>query len=113
MARYLIDANLPRLVPRWSNAEFVFVVDLDATWADRRIWDFATGNNLTIVTKDADFTDRAFVTPGGPKVIHFRVGNRRFQEFREFVDRNWDRICRLSDEHQLVQVFRDFVECMS
>ncbi len=75
MARYLIDANLPRRFSLWSGGDCELVHDLGADWSDTRIWNHAAAHALTIVSKDADFSDRVLLsrelqkgcqTPEGP-----------------------------------------------
>jgi predicted nuclease of predicted toxin-antitoxin system len=55
VARYLIDANLPRWFSLWAGGDCEFVHDLGAGWGDTRIWAHAAANGLTVVSKDADF----------------------------------------------------------
>ncbi len=55
MSRYIIDANLPYYFSLWRGDEYQHVIDLDPSMKDSEIWRFAKENNLTIVTKDADF----------------------------------------------------------
>ena len=113
MARYLIDVNLPRKLSHRNGDKFEFVADIDPFWSDQKIWDYAAANALTIVTKDADFTVRVFVNRGGPRVIHFRVGNMKFRPFHNFLSENWRSICLLSANHQLVTVFEGHVDCIT
>jgi predicted nuclease of predicted toxin-antitoxin system len=75
VARYLIDANLPRWFSLWSGGDCEFVHDLGADWSDTEIWNHAALNRLTIVSKDADFSARVLPGASGPSVIHIRVGN--------------------------------------
>jgi predicted nuclease of predicted toxin-antitoxin system len=75
VARYLIDANLPRYFSLWAGEDCEFVHDLGADWSDTRIWSHAATNGLTIVSKDGDFSDRVLLTGERPSVIHIRVGN--------------------------------------
>lgn len=56
MAKYLIDANLPYHFILWNKPGIVHVRDLDDTWSDERIWEYARQNDFIIVTKDADFS---------------------------------------------------------
>ncbi len=112
MAKYLIDANLPRYFLAWSSADFMFVRDIDAAWKDTQIWQHATVESLTIVTKDADFSDRVLLSSSGPRVIHLRLGNLRMREFHVVVSGQWSEICQLSDQHRLVQVYLDRIECI-
>ena len=41
MTRFLIDANLPYYFELWDNADFVYVMDINDTWSDDQIWDYA------------------------------------------------------------------------
>jgi predicted nuclease of predicted toxin-antitoxin system len=110
MAGYLIDANLPRWFSLWSGREFVFVHELGPDWSDTQIWRYASAQTLTIVTKDADFSDRVLATDVGPNVIHFRIGNLTIRELHTFLAGTWGQVCRMSANFRLVQVYRDRIE---
>jgi predicted nuclease of predicted toxin-antitoxin system len=111
MPKYVIDANLPRFLSFWRGDEYVFVADIDSAMSDQNIWDYARARQLTIVTKDADFTARILVEPDGPHVIHFRLGNLKIRAFHEFLAGNWATICERSTMHQLVEVFEHHIDC--
>ncbi len=113
MARYLIDANLPRFISNWNSDDYAFAVDLGESLSDQVIWDHAGKHELTIVSKDADFTDRVLLSIAGPSVIHFKIGNMRLRQFREFLDRNWRELCLKSIQYRLVTVYLDRIECVS
>jgi len=48
--------------------------DLDRA-TDRQVWEFASANGFTIVSKDTDFNDIAVMLAPPPKVVWRRVGN--------------------------------------
>jgi len=110
VARYLIDANLPRWFALWAGGDCEFVHDLGADWSDTQIWAYAAANGLTIVSKDADFSDRALLSAAGPRVIHIRVGNLTMGDFHTYLSGIWAEVCRASDACRLVQVYRDRIE---
>lgn len=110
MPRYLIDANLPHLFTLWSGPDFLHVQDLGADWSDRRVWNYALKHRLTIVTKDADFSDRVMFHGAPPKVIHIRLGNLKMRELHAVLTRAWPEIVALAAEHKLVRVFLDRIE---
>jgi predicted nuclease of predicted toxin-antitoxin system len=110
VARYLIDANLPRLIALWSVAGYEFVHDLGADWSDTRIWKHADANGLTIVSRDADFSDRVLVTEKGPSVIHIRLGNLKIVELYRCPAAVWPDVCRASEACRLVRVFSNRIE---
>ena len=110
MPGYLIDANLPRWFKPWSTAEFQFVDDFGPSWSDTQIWQFASVQGLTIVSKDADFSHRAMASRTGVHVIHIRTGNLAIREFHKIITPIWDEACRLSLTSRLVQIYRDGIE---
>jgi predicted nuclease of predicted toxin-antitoxin system len=110
MARFLIDANLPRLVSVWSGDDFVWMHDIDPRWSDTAIWNFAAANTLTIITKDADFSHRVSASSRGPVVVHIRLGNMRFRELDAFFASVWPEILLALPQARMVQVYRDRLE---
>jgi predicted nuclease of predicted toxin-antitoxin system len=68
MRRFLIDANLPLRVQAWQKEAFWFVAEIDEEWSDTEIWEYARKNNHTIVTKDADFSNRIIVAEPPPRL---------------------------------------------
>ena len=113
MKRFLIDANLPRRVPIWQSEKFVHVVDIDDEWTDSEIWDYARKNDCTIVTKDADFSNRIIVSVPPPRIIHLRTGNMRLRDLIVFIEEHWEVVRRLSATHKLVSVYVDRVETVA
>ena len=78
--KLLFDANLaPALVGRLSelypDSSHVIKIGLQST--DSEIWNFALNEGFTIVSKDSDFQQRAFVRGAPPKVIFLKLGNCR------------------------------------
>lgn len=112
MAKYLIDANLPRRLRIWSSAQYLFVHDINPSWLDHDIREFAYDRNLTIVTKDADFADFMLVGIPTPRIIHIRLGNMKFAELESYLERVWDEVCKMSDNYRLVQLYRDRIEAI-
>ena len=110
MKRFLIDANLPTRVPTWQNESFLFVADIDEKWSDSEIWNYSRKNDYTIITKDADFSNRIIIAKPPPRVIHFRIGNMRLRDLIAFIDDKWPSIKRASEAHKLVNVYRDRIE---
>lgn len=113
MKRFLIDANLPGNISAWTGEKFWHVTDLDDEWKDSEIWEYARKNDHTIVTKDADFSQRIIVSEPPPRIIHLRIGNMRLRDLARFVDANWDLIRKASAKHKLVNVYKDRIETIS
>jgi predicted nuclease of predicted toxin-antitoxin system len=113
MRRFLIDANLPTGLPTWKKESFLFVAEIDPEWSDSEIWSYARKNDCTIVTKDADFSNRIIIVHPPPRVIHFRIGNMRLRELITFIDKKWPSIERASKSHKLVNVYLDRIESVA
>ena len=84
--------------------------DINDEWTDEQIWEYAKENELTIITKDSDFSDKMILSEPSPKVIHIRVGNMRLKKFYEFLVLIWSNVCELSDEYKLVSLYKDRIE---
>lgn len=113
MARYLIDANLPYRFSLWHGDAYLHVFDLGDDLQDSAIWNYARENNLTIVTKDADFSDRIMLTGPPPRIIHLRIGNMRLRDLSSFLQRVWPGVAQLSASSRLVIVRPTLIECVS
>lgn len=110
MAKYLIDVNLPYKFNLWNGPDFIHQNDIDQGATDSEIWAFAAANRLTIVTKDADFSNRILFQVRPARVIHIRFGNLRMREFFTILSATRGDITELSETHKLVNVFRDRIE---
>jgi predicted nuclease of predicted toxin-antitoxin system len=110
MARYLIDVNLPYYFSLWRGAEYAHLKDLNDAWEDSQVWAYAKARDLTIITKDADFSGFALMGQPPPRVIHIRLGNMDMRRFHEALSSRWPEVCSLSRRCKLVQVFLDRLE---
>jgi len=71
--KFLIDVNLPYYFGLWNSDEFIHQLDIKNDAKDTEIWTFAKEKNLSIITKDSDFSNRIlFLTPP-PKIIHIKI----------------------------------------
>ena len=112
MPKYLIDVNLPYRFSLWNSEDFIHQTNIDDEWTDEQIWEYAKVNSLTIITKDADFSNRIIFHEPPPKVIHIRLGNMKMRDFHTALTTIWDDIIDLSETHKLVNVFRDRIEAI-
>ncbi len=110
MPNYLIDANLPYYFSIWSGQKFLHVNDINDAMPDSEIWEYAKQHDLTIVTKDADFSDRILLSQPPPRVIHIKFGNMKMKAFYHHIADNWSEIIELSQEYKLVRVYKDRIQ---
>ncbi len=108
--KYLIDVNLPYYFSLWKGEEFIHLKDINETWTDSQVWDYSKTNNLTIITKDSDFSNRILMSEPPPKVIHIKFGNLTMERFFEVLSMAWEPIKNTSEKYKLVNVFADRVE---
>lgn len=92
--------------------DYIHQFDIDDEWTDTQIWNYAIENNLTIITKDADFSNRIISHNPPPKVIHIKLGNMKMREFFTVTTAIWNDVLELSENHKLVNVFRDRIEAI-
>jgi len=85
--RFLIDVNLPYRFSLWAAVNFVHARDLGERWSDSQLSAYARERGLIIVSKDADFSDRALVSSPPPKVIHICFGNMKMRDVDELISR--------------------------
>jgi predicted nuclease of predicted toxin-antitoxin system len=110
MAKFLIDINLPYHFALWNSPEFIHQKDLNSKWSDEEIWTYAKNNNLTIITKDVDFSNKIMLNSPPPKVIHIRFGNLKMKPFFVVTNKLWSDILEMNIDHKLVNVFADRIE---
>ena len=110
MPKYLIDANLPYYFSIWNTPEFVHQKDIDDEWTDEQIWEYAINHDMTIITKDSDFSHKMIFRQPPPKVIHIRLGNIRMKEFYQIISSVWNDIVDASNNSKLVSVYSDRIE---
>ena len=110
MVSFLIDANLPYYFECWKTSEYVHLKDINDEWSDRQVWEYAMKNNLTIVTKDSDFSNRILMQNPPPKVIHIKFGNLKMKEFNEVISRFWKKVIKMNRRYKLINVFQDRIE---
>lgn len=110
MASFLIDANLPYYFSLWNTSDFIHQKDINDEWTDEQIWLFAKENNLTIISKDSDFSNKIMLSIPPPRVIHIRFGNMKMKPFFDTINKVWNEVVEMNKEHKLVNVFTDRIE---
>ncbi len=110
MKRYLVDANMPYYFSLWRNEAYEHVIDIDPRMTDSAIWAYAKAYRLTIITKDADFSDRILLNDPPPRVIHIRFGNMKMKEFHATLARLWHDVLSMSEKYKLVIVYKEKIE---
>ena len=110
MQKYLIDANLPYYFSLWHHKNYQHVIDIDPEMKDSEIWEYAKNNDLTIITKDADFSNLVLLNNPPPKVIHIKLGNMKMKEFHDSISNIWNDVLSMSRDFKLVRVYNDTIE---
>jgi len=112
MHRFLVDANLPYRFSIWNDPEFIHLKDIDDSLPDEKVWEYARENNLTIITKDSDFSNRILFHSPPPKVIHIRFGNMKMRQFYETLQGVWSEVLVANEKYKLVNIYADRIECI-
>ena len=112
--KYIIDANLPYYFSLWNTKdEYIHVYDININMSDSEIWNYALNNNLTIITKDKDFSSKILFHTPPPKVIHIKTGNLKLKDFYNIFSHNWSLILNTSEHNKLVTVYPDRIESIN
>lgn len=112
MPNFLVDVNLPYHFSIWKSDDYIHQNDINDEWTDTQIWNYAKQNDLTIITKDSDFSHRVIFHEPPPRIIHVRLGNMRMRDFFLAMNSVWDDVLELNKNHKLVTVFRDRLEAI-
>lgn len=110
MKKFLIDVNLPYYFSLWRGEEFIHQKDINDEWTDKQIWEYARENNLTIITKDSDFSHRIINSDPPPKIIHIKFGNLKMNEFFETLNKCWEEVLQLNESCKLINIYIDTIE---
>jgi predicted nuclease of predicted toxin-antitoxin system len=110
--KFLIDVNLPYYFSLWNGDEYIHQRDINDEWSDEKIWEYAKENNLTIVTKDSDFSHRIILHEPPPKVIHIRIGNVNMKDFFNILSNSWSIVCEMNMKYKLINIFKDSIEAV-
>jgi predicted nuclease of predicted toxin-antitoxin system len=110
MPKYLIDSNLPYYFSLWSGFDFIHQNDINPKSTDREIWDYAKNQDLVIVTKDSDFSNRLILDGPPPKIIHVKYGNMKIQEFHAHMSKAWPNAIDLLKDCSMVNIGIDKIE---
>ena len=110
MQKFLVDANLPYYFNLWHNKNFIHLNDINDSLPDSEVWNYAKANNLTIVTKDADFSNRIIAAEPPPRVIHLRIGNMKLVAMHALLNKIWKDVELMSGKNKLVTVWKNEIE---
>ena len=110
MLAFIVDENLPYYFSIWNDKKFIHVIDLEISFSDSEIWEYAKQKNLTIITKDADFSNKVLFETPPPKVIHLKIGNMKLKDLYNFLKKNWQEIEIVSKSNSLTNVYLDRIE---
>ena len=112
MKGFLFDENLPLNLQFTPSLPVIHVTKLGNSLSDSEIWQYAMTNDLVIVTKDVDFSDRIIISNPPPRVVHLRFGNMRKRDFHSFLKGIWFEIEELLEGHKLINVYLTKIEAI-
>ena len=110
MKGFLLDQNLPARLTFAPTLPVTAAIAVGRNPTDSELWDYAMREELAIVSKDADFSDRIILGTPPPWVVHLRFGNLRRKDFHALLARVWPQIESLLKSNKLVNVYADQVE---
>lgn len=112
MNGFLFDENLPRRLTFVPSRPVTWSTALGPSPSDSALWAHAKTNQLAIVSKDTDFSDRIMLADPPPWVIHLRFGNLRRRDFHELMARVWPQVESLLPAHKPIAIYQDRIEAI-
>ncbi len=113
MKGILIDENLPFPPALPTQLPVVHSRELGTQPSDTFLWQYAMANDLVILTKDADFSERIQLSGPPPRIVHLRVGNLRRSDFIRWLYRQWPAVEGKLPDHKLINVYIDHMELVA
>ena len=113
MPSFLVDVNLPYYFGLWNTEEYVQQMDIAPRAKDKEIWQYAIENDLIIITKDSDFSNRILLSKPPPRVIHIRLGNMDMKTFHRIISDCWNEVIEMIQSYKLVTIYKDWLEGIS
>lgn len=110
MKGFLLDENLPERITFVPSLPLIHARELGDNPTDSELWLHAKLQQLVIITKDADFSDRVLVSLPPPWTVRLRFGNMRRSDFHRFLAAVWPQIESLLPANKLVCVYADRIE---
>lgn len=110
MPSYIVGANLPFKIQCWSSNAFVHVLKINPKWDDKEIWQYAKQNQLTIITKDKDFSVKQITEESPPKLVHIKFGNLKFNDFSNRIETVWQEIEMLLQTYSVINIYLNKIE---
>jgi predicted nuclease of predicted toxin-antitoxin system len=107
---FLFDENLPRRIRFQPSLPVTHVTSLGSEVPDEMIWNHAREQQLVIVTKDADFSEKIQLLDPPPWVVHVRVGNLCRTDLHLYLQRVWPRVEQLLPSSKLIELYSDRIE---
>jgi len=103
--KLLFDQNISyrilKMLPEtYSESSHVKIEGLKNA-SDLEIWEYAKRNQFIIVTQDSDFNDIFLLNGFPPKILWFRAGNLRTDEFAHILENEQSDIENFSNNAEL------------
>lgn len=110
MKGFLFDENTPRKLTFSPSLPICHAGDLGQSPSDTDLWNYARREQLAIVSKDADFSNRIMLSRPPPWIVRLRFGNMRKSAFHACLKNAWPSIEALLPAHKLINVFANRIE---
>jgi len=107
---FIFDENTPRKLTFQPILPVYHAADMGESLTDTQIWEHAKKNNLVIISKDADFSNRMLVSQPPPWVVHLRVGNMRKKDFHHFLEGIWASLEAALPKSKIINVYPNRIE---
>jgi predicted nuclease of predicted toxin-antitoxin system len=114
--KFLVDAQLPRRLARWLQAEghdAIHTRDLSEgnRTGDATINEISSREQRVVITKDEDFVDMFLLRHQPYKLLLVATGNIRNSELEQLFQKNLEHIVRAFETYDFVEFDRAALIC--
>jgi len=109
--RFIVDAQLPVFLCHWltnkgyESIHTSFLPNKNKT-PDKLILEVSITENRIVITKDTDFYKSFFVIGKPRKLLLVSTGNIKNSELKSLFESNWNKIVKLFERQQIIELTR-------
>ncbi|MCA0230210.1 MAG: DUF5615 family PIN-like protein [Bacteroidetes bacterium] len=107
--KFLVDEQLPKLLADWINSKgfdaiHVDTLGTDISFSDKDIRGISMAEERIVITKDEDFFNSYVFQKEPYKLIFVTTGNCKNRALLDLFRSQFDHLCKLLENHNLVEV---------
>lgn len=107
--KFLVDEQLPKLLAEWINTKgfdaiHVATLGTNSSFSDKDIRGVSMAEKRIVITKDEDFFNSYIFQKEPYKLIFVTTGNCKNKALLDLFRSQFEHLCQLLENHNLVEV---------